>query len=134
MLFRKIICDCYLFGLKKLLMKRTNYQLIDFLDFNPEFPGNEFLWKCGEPSAVREDRGDVVLEIPFQRQKAQNDLEPDIACPVKVSVLRIRAYSDKIFVITSYSIHYTKLYEDQQRNRCVVYPLLVLKLICVFKK
>ncbi len=77
-------------------MKRTNYQLIDFLDFNPEFPGNEFLWKCGEPSAVREDRGDVVLEIPFQRQKAQNDLEPDIACPVKVSVLRIRAYSDKI--------------------------------------
>ncbi|WP_372772594.1 alpha-xylosidase [Mangrovibacterium sp.] len=77
-------------------MKRTNFQLIDFLDFDPAFPGNEFLWKCGEPAEVREDKGDIVFYIPFQRQKPMNDIVADPELAPNYHQLRLRAYNDKI--------------------------------------
>ncbi len=77
-------------------MNQTNYQLFDFLDFDRKMTGNECLWKVCAPIAVKTDGNDVVLELPFQKQKVANDITPDTEVSRKAYALRIRAYGDKI--------------------------------------
>ncbi len=77
-------------------MKRTNYQLYDFLDFNPEFPEQESLWRACKPTSAAVENGDVVLIIPFQKQKPGTDIVPDTTVERKEYQLRLRAYGEKI--------------------------------------
>ncbi|WP_321285985.1 alpha-xylosidase [uncultured Sunxiuqinia sp.] len=77
-------------------MKQTNYQLFDFMDFDPAMSGREILWKACAPVSLEVDGTDVVFEIPFQKQKVSNDIEPDKETPRKIYSLRIRAYGSKI--------------------------------------
>ncbi len=53
-------------------MKQTNYQLFDFLDFDPELTGDEVLWKACAPVSISTDGPDVILEIPFQKHLLQH--------------------------------------------------------------
>ena len=77
-------------------MKQTNYQLFDFMDFDPAMSGKETLWKACAPVSLEVDGTDVVFEIPFQKQKVSNDIEPDKEAPRKIYSLRIRAYGSKV--------------------------------------
>ncbi|WP_347840133.1 alpha-xylosidase [uncultured Draconibacterium sp.] len=77
-------------------MKQTNYQLFDFLDFNQEMNGEECLWKTCSPVSAKSEGGDVVFELPFQKQKPAIDIEPDASVGRKTFFLRIRAYGNKI--------------------------------------
>ena len=53
-------------------MHQTNYQLFDFLDFDQKMTGSECLWKTCAPVSVKAEDGDVVFELPFQKQKVAN--------------------------------------------------------------
>lgn len=77
-------------------MIQTNYQLFDFLDFDQALTGNECLWKTCAPVSAKTEGSDVLFELPFQKQKAANDIEPDESVERKNYILRIRAYGDKI--------------------------------------
>lgn len=79
-------------------MKQTNYYLPDFLDF--DFSGNEALWKACTPKTIATDQGDVIVDIPFQKYKPQNDLEPDKETARKTYTLRLRSYGDKILRVS----------------------------------
>jgi alpha-D-xyloside xylohydrolase len=77
-------------------MKQTNYQLYDFLDFNPELPGQEHLWKACTPTSIQQKGTDVVVFIPFQKQKSGNDISPDLIVSQRIYELNLRAYGEKI--------------------------------------
>ena len=77
-------------------MKQTNFQLFDFLDFDTALTGEDVLWKTCAPVAIQLDGTDVVLEIPFQKQKVANDIAPDLEVARKNYFLRMRAYGSKI--------------------------------------
>lgn len=77
-------------------MKQTNYQLYDFLDFNPELPEEEALWKACSPLNIVEEDGDIVVFIPFQKQECGNDIQPDLIFPREYYYMKLRAYGDKI--------------------------------------
>ncbi|MBN1131947.1 MAG: alpha-xylosidase [Bacteroidales bacterium] len=77
-------------------MKRTNFQLFDFLDFDPALSENEFLWKACRPVSVEERNGDIEIEIPFQRQIRSVDINPDRNVPRKNFVFKLRSYGEGI--------------------------------------
>jgi alpha-D-xyloside xylohydrolase len=77
-------------------MKQTNYQLYDFLDFDTALTGEDVLWKTCAPVAIQIDGTDVLLEIPFQKQKVTNDICPDNEIKRRTYYLRLRAYGEKI--------------------------------------
>jgi len=81
-------------------MKQTNYQLFDFLDFNPGLNGEDILWKACKPFDIRESRGDVIVTVPFQQQLCSNDISPDNEAIRKDHTLRIRAYGKKTLRIS----------------------------------
>lgn len=74
----------------------TNYHLFDFLDFDTELNRDESLWKSCRPLSVEERGGDVVIKIPFQKQKLQSDMLPDETAPREAHELLLRQYGDKI--------------------------------------
>ena len=80
-------------------MKQTNFQLFDFLDFDPALAGEDVLWKACAPVSIQTDGTDVLLEIPFQKQKIANDIAADREASPKNYFLRMRAYGDKILRI-----------------------------------
>ncbi|MCY1722034.1 alpha-xylosidase [Prolixibacteraceae bacterium Z1-6] len=82
-------------------MKQTNYQLIDFLDFDPELNGSERLWKVGKPTDILVDGTDVLVTLPFQCQQTAIDISPDTAIKPLSFQLRIRAYGDKILRVAT---------------------------------
>lgn len=77
-------------------MKRTNYQLFDFLDFDPEKLETESLWRAGRPTAISAQDGDIVVEVPFIKQQAANEIRPDTDAPSQRYQLRLRAYGERI--------------------------------------
>jgi alpha-D-xyloside xylohydrolase len=77
-------------------MKQTNYQLFDFLDFDPELTGEDVLWKACAPVSIFSDGPDVVLEVPFQKQLVSNNIAPDLKESRISYYLRLRAYGEKI--------------------------------------
>ncbi|MFA9390235.1 MAG: alpha-xylosidase [Prolixibacteraceae bacterium] len=82
-------------------MKQTNYQLIDFLDFDPKLDGSERLWKVGKPNDLKIEGTDAVLSIPFRQQKCSIDIAPDTEVVPKNFRLIIRAYGEKILRIAT---------------------------------
>ncbi len=82
-------------------MKQTNYQLVDFMDFDPSMDGNEILWKVEQPSSIFNDGKDVVLTLPFQKQLPGIDIQADKNCKPKEFQLRLRAYSNSILRIAT---------------------------------
>ncbi|MBA7550579.1 hypothetical protein ES705_43098 [subsurface metagenome] len=81
-------------------MKQTNNQLFDFLDFSTDPGSEETLWKAGKPKRIEEQGGDILITIPFQKQKCLNDITPDLTEKIKEYVLGIRAYGEKILRIS----------------------------------
>jgi len=81
-------------------MKQTQSQLIDFLDFDPGPGGEEYLWKACKPKNIEEDRGDIVITIPFQRQRCSTGIFPDREVTQREYQLRIRAYGEKTLRIS----------------------------------
>jgi alpha-D-xyloside xylohydrolase len=77
-------------------MKQTNYQIFDFLDFDPEFKVEEALWTAGMPTGISRKGKDVVLEVPFQKQRPGVDSVPDMAEPVRFCQLHLRAYGENM--------------------------------------
>ena len=81
-------------------MKQTNYHLFDFLDFSPDLDGKDILWRACKPVNAREEKGDIVVTIPFQKQKCSKDIIADREASRKDYSLRIRAYGEKIIRIS----------------------------------
>ena len=77
-------------------MLPTNYYLFDFMDFDTELKRDESLWKAYKPTAVYERDGDVCIEVPFQKQKLDNEMEADLSVPKETYVLTLRQYEPKI--------------------------------------
>ena len=73
-------------------MTPTNYHLYDFLDFSLQENSEETLWKAYAPTAVIEHQGDILVDIPFQCQRHDNDMSADTSVPQKTFTLVIRAY------------------------------------------
>ena len=90
-------------------MKQTNYHLFDFMDFDPSLQSDESLWKAWAPSAIRAVDGDILVTIPFQKQKLQEDMDPDTEAAQESQTLLIRAYQPDIirFFITLAGDHLT---------------------------
>ena len=74
-------------------MRRTNYHLFDFMDFDPTLQRDEALWKAYAPSLIAEHDGDIVVTLPFQRQQHHSDMAPDPSVPQREHRLLIRAYT-----------------------------------------
>ena len=77
-------------------MKQTNYHLFDFMDFDPALQVDENLWKAYAPSGMRERDGDILIDIPFQRQQHQSDMAPDTEVPQQTYTLVVSAYDTHI--------------------------------------
>lgn len=77
-------------------MKQTNYHLFDFMDFDPTLQRDEALWKAYAPTRIVEQDGDIVVTIPYQRQKHQEDMAPDMNTPMQCYDLIIRAYEPNV--------------------------------------
>ena len=74
-------------------MKQTNYHLFDFMDFDPDLKKDESLWKAWQPKEVKENNGDILISVPFQKQLLQNDMAPDMQVPQLTYTLTVRAYA-----------------------------------------
>jgi alpha-D-xyloside xylohydrolase len=77
-------------------MKQTNYHLFDFMDFDPSLEKDESLWKAYAPTKILERNGDIVVTIPYQKQRHQEDMAPDTSAPHLSFDLVIRAYEPNI--------------------------------------
>ncbi|MBQ7419224.1 MAG: alpha-xylosidase [Prevotella sp.] len=77
-------------------MKQTNYHLFDFMDFDPTLQRDESLWKAYAPTKIVERDGDIIITIPYQKQRHQEDMEPDTGTPQQTYDLIIRAYEPNI--------------------------------------
>lgn len=77
-------------------MKQTNYHLFDFMDFDPTLQRDEALWKAYAPTSVTERDGDIIVTIPYQQQKHQEDMSPDTDKPQQCYDLVVRAYEPNI--------------------------------------
>jgi alpha-D-xyloside xylohydrolase len=79
---------------------QTNYQLFDFLDFHPALNEGDRLWRACMPTEIREQNGDILVSIPFQKQNNSNEITPDLSVARKNQVLRIRAWGEKIIRVS----------------------------------
>ncbi len=81
-------------------MIQTNYQLYDFMDFDPNLPGSESLWRACKPASIKMENDDIVLSIPFQKQKSGTDISPDLSIQQKNYELRLRACNKNILRVS----------------------------------
>ncbi|MDR1631964.1 MAG: alpha-xylosidase [Dysgonamonadaceae bacterium] len=81
-------------------MKQTNYQLFDFLDFEPSLNGSDRLWQACVPTKIEEREGDIFVSIPFQKQHHSNEITPDFSVAPENYTLRIKAYGEKILRVS----------------------------------
>lgn len=77
-------------------MQRTNYYLFDWLDFDRELKRDESLWKAYTSVDVKEDNGDIIISVPYQKQVLQEDMLADTSVSHRIVPLRLRAYGDRI--------------------------------------
>ncbi len=77
-------------------MRPTNYHLFDFMDFDTELGRDESLWKAYKPTSVAEKDGDILVSVPFQKQKLSNDMAPDTEAAQETHTLVIRQYEPGI--------------------------------------
>ncbi|MCR5712795.1 MAG: alpha-xylosidase [Prevotella sp.] len=88
-------------------MKQTNYHLFDFMDFDPTMQREEALWKAYAPTSIVERDGDIVVTIPYQQQRHQEDMDPDTETAQQSYDLIIRAYEPNIIRL------FTTMTDDQ---------------------
>ncbi len=88
-------------------MKQTNYHLFDFMDFDPTMQRAEALWKAYAPTSIVERDGDIVVTIPYQQQRHQEDMDPDTETAQQSYDLIIRAYEPNIIRL------FTTMTDDQ---------------------
>ena len=88
-------------------MKQTNYHLFDFMDFDPTMQREEALWKAYAPTTIVERDGDIVVTIPYQQQRHQEDMDPDTEAAQQSYDLIIRAYEPNIIRL------FTTMTDDQ---------------------
>ncbi len=81
-------------------MKRLNYQLFDFLDFDPSLNGEDRLWKADKPSGINETDGEIHITIPFYKQECSKEMAPEKGVEPREYTLRIKAISSKILRIS----------------------------------
>lgn len=81
-------------------MEQTNNYLIDFLDFDPQLAGDDALWRACGPVAIEAVEADVVVTVPFQKQKRCLELAPDPEAPRREYRLKLRAYGPDILRIS----------------------------------
>lgn len=81
-------------------MKQTNYQLVDFLDFNPAFDGSEALWRACQPTDITVDGTDILVVIPFQKQIPGVDIVSDVATERREYTMRLRSYGFKMLRVS----------------------------------
>ena len=91
-------------------MKQTNYHLFDFMDFDPTLQQDESLWKAYAPTKIVERDGDIIITIPYQKQRHQEDMEPDTDTPQQTYDLIIRAYEPNIIRL------FTTMTDDEMTN------------------
>lgn len=77
-------------------MQQTNYYIFDWLDFDKNLSRDESLWKAYPQTEIHEENGDVILNIPYQKQVLQEDMLADENVEMESHPLRLRAYGDKI--------------------------------------
>lgn len=77
-------------------MKYTNYYLFDFLDFDTDLKIDESLWKAYKPKTVIEKNGDIIISVPFQKQKLSNEMAADLSEEKERYDIIIRAYGNNI--------------------------------------
>lgn len=82
-------------------MKQTNYHLFDFLDFATNLNGEDILWRACEPTDIRNEGNDILITIPFQKQKCQLEICPDNSIVRKNYLLRLRAYGENILRVSA---------------------------------
>jgi len=82
-------------------MRQTNYQLFDFLDFDPALNQGERLWRACRPTDIREKEGCVYITVPFQQQHNSNEITEDTGVPRQDRQIRLKAYGDKIIRLTA---------------------------------
>ncbi len=85
-------------------MRPTNYHLFDFMDFDTELKRDESLWKAYKPTSVMEKNGDILVSVPFQKQKLANDMAADTEAAQETHTLIIRQYEPgilRLFMSTS---------------------------------
>ncbi len=93
-------------------MKQTNYYLFDFMDFDSSLQKDEVLWKAYAPTCIKEKDGDIVITIPYQQQKRQEDMAPNMEVSQRSYDLIIRAYDSTILRIFTTMLHDAMLEED----------------------
>ena len=82
-------------------MRQTNYQLYDFLDFDPSLERGERLWKACRPTSVEVFGTDVWITVPFQQQQNSNEIAPEQSVPRRDVRVRLRAYGDAILRLSA---------------------------------
>lgn len=66
------------------------------MDFDPGLREEEYLWKAWAPVHITAKGGDILIDLPYQRQKRQEDMEPDKTVPQQIYTLIIRAYEPDV--------------------------------------
>ncbi len=82
-------------------MRQTNYQLYDFLDFDPDLNKGERLWKACRPTGIEEIGGEIFLTVPFQQQQNSNEIAPDETVARRPVRIRLKAYGDSIIRVSA---------------------------------
>jgi alpha-D-xyloside xylohydrolase len=82
-------------------MKQTNYYLYDFLDFIQEPGKKEYLWKACKPTDIKKQNSDVIITLPFQKQKCSHEIVPDTGEKPENYSLKLQGYGDKILRISA---------------------------------
>lgn len=95
-------------------MRQTNYQLFDFLDFDPALNQGERLWRACRPTDIREKEGCVYITVPFQQQHNSNEITEDTGVPRQDRQIRLKAYGDKIIRLTACLDPETSIHETSE--------------------
>tara|TARA_R110002124_G_scaffold276347_2_gene447103 strand:- start:1111 stop:3408 length:2298 start_codon:yes stop_codon:yes gene_type:complete len=85
------------------LMKLTNHQFFDFLDFDTNLPleqGISRLWKACKPIAINQSDLGIVLTVPFQCQLLSNEIAPDTSVEQKNYQVYLQAFGSKILRVS----------------------------------
>lgn len=82
----------------------TNYHLFDFLEFPEDLKTQKSLWKSYRPTAIESLDGDIIITVPYQKQKLAADMAADSDAEQMSYKLILRQYNDKILrVFSSFS-------------------------------
>ncbi|AGA77942.1 TIM-barrel domain-containing protein [Echinicola vietnamensis] len=84
-------------------MKQTNYQLFDFLDFDPERleVSADRLWRAGRPLAIESFDKGIIVHVPFHCQKPAVDIQPDSEVAPQSFEVHIRAFGERVLRVTA---------------------------------